>query len=62
MQLNAEDGGNRKFILVQSDEEIGPKKSEAAYKYCTDNNIEPVISSITLERLNRAGEKIVGGG
>ncbi len=62
MQLNAEDGGNRKFILVQSDEEIDPEKSEAAHKYCTDRNIEPVISSITLERLNRAGEKIVGGG
>ena len=62
MQLNAEDGGNRKFILVQWDEEIDPKKNAAAYQFCTDNNMAPVISSITLERLNRAGEKIGGGG
>ncbi len=62
MQLNAEDGGNRKFILVQWDEKIDLEKSEAAYKFCIDNKLDPVISSITLERLNRAGEKIVGGG
>ncbi|MBA5249918.1 MAG: site-specific DNA-methyltransferase [Gammaproteobacteria bacterium] len=58
MQLNAEDGGNRKFILVQLDEPIDQKKSAEAHKFCTDNNFQPVISSITLERLNRAGEKI----
>ncbi|MCY4226414.1 MAG: site-specific DNA-methyltransferase [Gammaproteobacteria bacterium] len=62
MQLNAEDGGNRKFILVQSDEEIEPEQSSKTHQFCADNNIEPVISSITLERLNRAGEKIEGGG
>ncbi len=58
MQLNAEDGGNRKFILCQLDEEINPAKSKPAYDFCTDNNFEPVISSITIERVNRAGEKI----
>lgn len=56
MQLNAEDGGRRKFVLVQWDEAIG-KKTEA-YKFCTENKLAPVISSITIERLNRAGEKI----
>lgn len=56
MQLNAEDGGNRKFILCQIDEPI--KKDKPAYKFCIDNNLEPVISSITIERLKRAGEKI----
>jgi adenine-specific DNA-methyltransferase len=56
MQLNAEDGGNRKFILVQIDEPI--KEDKPAYKFCIDNNLQPVISSITIERLRRAGEKI----
>lgn len=57
MQLNAEDGGNRKFILCQIDEPI--KVDKPAYKFCIDNNLPPVISSITIERLRRAGEKIV---
>jgi adenine-specific DNA-methyltransferase len=56
MQLNAEDGGNRKFILVQIDEPI--KEDKPAYKFCIENNLPPVISSITIERLKRAGEKI----
>lgn len=56
MQLNAEDGGNRKFILCQIDEPI--KEDKPAYKFCIDNNLSPVISSITIERLKRAGEKI----
>ncbi len=56
MQLNAEDGGNRKFILVQIDEPI--KEDKPAYKFCIENNLPPVISSITIERLRRAGEKI----
>ena len=56
MQLNAEDGGNRKFILCQIDEPI--KKDKPAYDFCVKNNLPPVISSITVERLKRAGEKI----
>ncbi len=55
MQLNAEDEGSRKFILCQIDEPIDKKKP--AYKFCIDNNLEPVISNITIERLNRAGKK-----
>lgn len=58
MELNAEDGGNRKFILCQIDDEIKKEKS-AAYDFCIDNNFEPVISSITVERVNRAGDKIL---
>lgn len=57
MQLNAEDGGKRKFILCQIDEPI--KEDKPAYKFCIDNNLPPVISSITIERLKRAGDKIV---
>lgn len=56
MQLNAEDGGNRKFILCQIDEPI--KEDKPAYKFCLDSKLLPVISSLTIERLKRAGEKI----
>jgi adenine-specific DNA-methyltransferase len=56
IQLNAEDGGNRKFILCQIDEPI--KNDKPAYQFCIDNNLPPVISSITIERLKRVGEKI----
>ena len=56
MKLNADDGGNRKFILCQIDEPI--KQDKPAYKFCVENNLPPVISSITIERLKRAAEKI----
>ena len=56
MQLNAEDGSNRKFILCQLDEPI--KKEKLAYQFCIENGLPPFISSITIERLKRAGEKI----
>lgn len=52
MALNAEDGGNRKFILCQIDEPIA--KNKPAYQFCIDNGLPPVISSITIERLKRA--------
>jgi len=60
MQLNAEDSGNRKFILCQIDEFIDEKKKEtkAALDFCRNNNLPTLISSITVERLRRAGEKI----
>jgi adenine-specific DNA-methyltransferase len=56
MQLNADDGGKRKFILCQVDEPI--KKDKPAYKFCLEDKLPPVISSLTIERLKRAGEKI----
>ncbi len=58
MELN-KDGGNRRYILCQIDEPIDPAKKKEAYDFCIANNLEPVISSITIERLKRAGEKIV---
>jgi len=51
MQLNAEDGGNRKFIMVQLPEPTD-EKSEA-YKSGYKN-----ICEIGKERIRRAGEKI----
>lgn len=56
MALNAEDEGNRKFILCQIDEPIAENKP--AYQFCMDNALPPFISSITIERLKRAGEQI----
>ena len=59
MRLNAEDGGNRKFILVQWDEKIKKKKeTKDAIKFCKENGLDTVISSITIERLKRAGRMI----
>ena len=52
MQLNAEDGGNRKFIMVQLPEPCD-EKSEA-YKAGYKN-----ICEIGKERIRRAGEKIL---
>ncbi|AIT10058.1 hypothetical protein LO80_08810 [Candidatus Francisella endociliophora] len=56
MQLNAEDGGKRKYICVQLDETI--EETKPAYEFCIENNLKPVISSITQERLIRAANKI----
>ncbi|WP_239818416.1 site-specific DNA-methyltransferase [Campylobacter sp. RM5004] len=59
MQLNAEDGGNRKYILVQLDEKIDEKKNKIAYDFVKDElKREPTIYEITRERLLRAGKKI----
>lgn len=52
MQLNAEDGGHRKFIMVQLPEETD-EKSEA-YKAGYKN-----ICEIGKERIRRAGKKIL---
>jgi adenine-specific DNA-methyltransferase len=51
MQLNAEDGGNRKFIMVQLPEpcEKGSEAFKAGYKN---------ICEIGKERIRRAGNKI----
>ena len=51
MQLNAEDGGNRKFIMVQLPEETDVKSE--AYKAGYKN-----ICEIGKERIRRAGVKI----
>lgn len=51
MQLNAEDGGNRKFIVATLDEET-PENSEARKAGYT------TIDQISRERIRRAAEKI----
>ncbi|MDX1905313.1 MAG: site-specific DNA-methyltransferase, partial [Thermonemataceae bacterium] len=62
MQLNAEDGGNRKFILVQLPEPIDPKKNKTAFDFVKNElKAEPTIFEITKERLVRAAKKINAG-
>lgn len=70
MKLNAEDGGNRKFIMVQLPEDLNEAISRpgldarlkanitATMKYLTDHGYEPTICSIAKERIRHAGEKI----
>ncbi|MFP6279854.1 site-specific DNA-methyltransferase [Helicobacter pylori] len=59
MALNAQDKGNREFILVQIDEEI--KEDKSAYDFCKNvlKSAKPVISDITIERVKRAAQKII---
>lgn len=67
MQLNAEDGGNRKFIMVQLPEIIDPKKATSnkskevaqnAIKLLDSVNVPHNICEIGKERIRRAGAKI----
>lgn len=51
MQLNAEDGGNRKFIMVQLPEPLDEKSEAFKDGYRT-------ICDIGEERIRRAGEKV----
>lgn len=52
MQLNAEDSGNRKFIMVQLDEKTEGKSE--AFKAGFTN-----IAEVSKERIRRAGQKIL---
>lgn len=52
MQLNAEDGGNRKYILVQLPEQTDDKSEAHKAGYAT-------IADIARERIRRAGQKVL---
>lgn len=54
MQLNAQDGANRKFIMVQLPEEVEEKHEayKAGYK---------TIAEVSKERIRRAGQQILEG-
>lgn len=54
MQLNAEDGGNRQFIMVQLPEVCDEKSEAFKAGYAT-------IAEIGKERIRRAGKKILEG-
>ncbi|MGE6326357.1 DNA methyltransferase [Psychrobacter sp. NPDC078511] len=52
MQLNAEDGGNRKFVMVQINENTDEKSEAYKAGYFT-------ISDLSKERIRRAGQKVL---
>ena len=54
MQLNARDGGNRKFVMIQIDEPCGEGSDAAKAGYRT-------IPELSRERIRRAGKKILEG-
>ena len=66
MQLNAEDDGNRKFIMVQLPEVIDPEKlsgdakktAQAAVELLDSIGKPHVICEIAKERIRRSGKKI----
>lgn len=60
MRLNAEDGGQRRFILVQIPQPIDAKKQKEAHGFITDTlgKHEATIFEITAERIRRAGARL----
>lgn len=68
MQMNAKDGGNRKFILVQLPENLDEGLEKAsndkkqrlrnAIKLCDDNHVRHALSEVSKERIRRAAKKI----
>ena len=54
MEANAEDGGERRFIVIQLDEKPEPKSEVAAAGFST-------ISAYSRERLRRTGSQIARG-
>lgn len=68
IDLNKEDGGNRKFILVQIPEEISVKTSQSnklkkiaktAIKFLKSIEKQLTLCEIGKERIRRAGDKIL---
>lgn len=70
MKLNAEDGGHRKFIMVQLPEDLHEAVSrpgmdarlksniEATISFLSEQGYEATICSIGEERIRKAGEKL----
>ena len=60
MAQNLEDGGNRKFILVQLDEKIDERNRKVAYDFCKNElkSKNPTIFDITKERILRAAQSL----
>lgn len=54
MELNAQDGGNRRFILVQIPEACESESEAFKAGYST-------IAEVSKERIRRAGKKVLGG-
>lgn len=59
IQLNAEDGGKRKFIMVQIPETVNEKDNKESYDFLKALKKPFNICEIGKERIRRAGEKIL---
>lgn len=61
MKVNAEDGGKRKFIMVQLPESLDEADPDEriAYNFLKNRNKAPNLSEISLERIRRAGDKVM---
>jgi adenine-specific DNA-methyltransferase len=70
MQMNAADGGRRKFIMIQLPENLDESYAKAAndkkvvlknaIDLCDKNGVPHVLSEVAKERIRRAGAKIKG--
>lgn len=60
LQANREDGGKRKYILVQLPEPLDPSKGEqkTAAEFCKNHSMELKITELSKERIRRAAKKI----
>ncbi|BAV08941.1 type III restriction enzyme/adenine-specific DNA-methyltransferase [Filimonas lacunae] len=60
MKLNAEDGGKRKFIMVQLPEVISPEvdAQKIAYEFLRDNHLPATLDYVGMERIKRAAAVI----
>lgn len=60
LKVNANDGGKRKFIMVQLPEHLNPKINEqkTAFEFCIENNFPPILTEVAKERIRRAANKI----
>ncbi len=59
MQLNVEDGGSRRFILIQIPTALDPIKHKSTFDFLNnDLKVIPTIFEITKERLIRSSQKI----
>jgi len=60
MQINAKDGGNRKFISVQLPEVLSADNTsqKVAYEFLQENSLPKTLDYIGIERIKRAAAKI----
>ena len=60
MEQNAQDGGARRYILVQLPEPLDPENPDQkiAADYCDRLEAKKAITELTKERLRRSGKKI----
>lgn len=60
IQLNSEDNGCRKFIMVQLPEKLDLDKNEqkVAAEFCVEHNLKLELTEIAKERIRRAAKKI----